>query len=165
MPDPIPAEAAKPFRILVTASRTFTDEQAMRDTFAPIIAMHGPENVVVVHGDAEGGDKTADRIATAWSGVTVERHPADWDRCAETCRPAHRRVRADRTTYCPAAGLRRDAEMVESNIDQVLAFIDPCVKRGCRKIRPHGSHGASHTAKLAEKAGIPTRRYERTSGA
>ena len=164
MPDPIPAKARKPFRVLVTASRTFTDEQPIRDALAPIIAMHGPENVVVVHGDAEGGDKTADRIATAWTGVTVERHPADWGRCSPSCRPAHRRGRRDHTTYCPAAGLRRDAEMVALGADLCLAFIDPCTKPGCRKIKPHGSHGASHTADLAEKAGIPTRRYERRSG-
>jgi hypothetical protein len=53
--------------------------------------------------------------------------------------------------------------MVAAGADLCLAFIDPCTKQGCRKIQPHGSHGASHTADLAEKAGIPTRRFPEDS--
>lgn len=138
------------FRILITGSRSWADEQAIRDALASVISEHGPENVTVVHGACpQGADEIADRIATAWGGgLTVERHPADWNG------PAGR-----------GAGFARNAEMVRLGADVVLAFVDPCTKPKCREPKPHGSHGASHTADLAEKAGIPTRRYERNARA
>ncbi|GGK61942.1 hypothetical protein Sme01_03810 [Sphaerisporangium melleum] len=150
----------EPYRVLVTGSRSWRDEQTIRDALAGVVSRHGPESVVVVHGHAyEGADAIADRIASAWAGLSVERHPADWDTCADHCHPAHRRQRLGGSTYCPTAGLRRDAEMVETGPDEVLAFIDPCRKPRCRGRKPHGSHGATHTADLAEKAGIPVRRF------
>jgi hypothetical protein len=71
-------------------------------------------------------------VAGIWRdlGGTDEPHPADWAR--------HKR----------AAGPRRNAAMVESNPDLVIAFI-----------RNHSS-GACHTYSLAKGAGLNCVLYE-----
>ena len=126
----------RPFRVLITGSRTWRDEQAIRDALASIAWLYGPEKVVVVHGACQtGADALADQIASEWTGMTLERHPADWKANGK------------------AAGFRRNAEMVRLGADVCLAFI------------VDASRGATHTADLAEKAGIPVRRYERSSRA
>lgn len=148
------------YRALITGSRMWRREQPVRDAIAAIVSQHGPQNVVIVEGCAPGADQIAERIGVAWGGgLTVEHHPADWDTCAPACRSGHRRARRDGTTYCPAAGLRRDAEMVAQGADVCLAFIAPCADRTCRRRTPHGSHGASYTADRAHRAGIPVRRW------
>ena len=140
MPDPIPVEARKPFRVLVTGSRAWTDEGVIHDALSELLFRH--KAIVLVHGACpRGADQIADqwaalRNAGEWTPVLVERHPADWNG------PAKR-----------GAGFARNAEMVSLGADLALAFI------------VDASRGASHTADLAEKAGIPTRRYERSSRA
>jgi hypothetical protein len=134
---------------MVTGSRSWTDEQAIRDALASVISQYGPENVVVVHGGCpQGADALADRIASGWTGVTVERHPADWDApCRPTCRHGYK-TRADRTRYCPSAGIYRNQAMVDLGADICLAF------------QVGNSKGTADCIRRAEKAGIPVRRYE-----
>jgi len=79
-----------------------------------------------------GGARGADQMAGAWArkyGLTEEVFPAQW------------------STHGRRAGFVRNTEMVATMPDVCLAFIR------------NGSRGASMTADLAEKAGIPTHRY------
>jgi hypothetical protein len=135
-------------RVLITGSRDWTDRDVIEHDLRLLYAEHGA--LVIVHGCADG----ADSIADAWAArhgnhneITVERHPADWATCAPTCRPEHRQVDMHGDTYCPAAGIRRNAAMVAAGADLCRAFIKD------------GSKGATTCARLAERAGIPTRRF------
>lgn len=145
-----------PFRILVTGSRDWTDRtqvwRALSDAVSPVPV---DQEVVVVHGHCPSG---ADALADVWAqkyGAAVERLPADWDHCTDSCPQGHRKMKQPGDTvhpgecsdYCPAAGPRRNWEMVRRGADVCTAFIR------------NGSRGASHTASLAEKAGIPVRRF------
>ena len=127
----------KPYRVLVTGSRDWEDiptlRRALNDVLTELPNLATP--VVIVHGDCPNG---ADRQASLWVrdaqggplfDVTEEKHPANWG------------LEGKR------AGFIRNARMVNLGADLCLAFIR------------NGSRGASHTASLAEEAGIPVRRY------
>lgn len=150
---------ADQYVVLVTGSRTWTDKDAMRDVMSAIVNEHGPDRVAFRHGTAKGADVMCDRIARQL-GAHVEQRPADWEVCVgPDCKPSHRRRRSDGSTYCPGAGLLRDAQMVAEGADECLAFIDSCADRRCQRREQHGSHGATETARMAEEAGIPVRHF------
>lgn len=118
------------YRILVTGSRDWVNQQTVHEALADAVRDLPPEReVVIVHGACPTG---ADHMAHYWArryGAIVDAHPANWQ------------LEGKR------AGFIRNARMVRLGADIVLAFIR------------NGSRGASHTARLAEQAGIPVRRF------
>ena len=122
--------SARPYRVLVTGSRDWTDIDVVRDALVAARYQSGP--MVVVHGACPNG---ADAMASWWTrqfrhlDITEEKHPANWQLNGKR------------------AGFIRNAQMVNLGADLCLAFIKD------------GSRGASHTARLAEEAGIPTRKW------
>ena len=136
------------FRVLITGSRNWLSAHTIDVTLDELLAQHG--TLTVVHGACrEGADKMAHnwalnaRHASSFAAVTAEAHPANW-------RPGGK--------FDKSAGFRRNAEMVALGADVCLAFVAACARPNCPKLEPHGSHGASHCAQLAEANGIEVRR-------
>jgi len=137
------------YRVLVTGSRDWEDVPAIHRVLDTLLAEHG--TLTLVHGACRtGADKIAHDwgleryYATSYGAVIVDPHPADW-------RPDG--------VFDKSAGFKRNAAMVALGADLCLCFLMPCSDSRCRIAVEHGSHGASHCADLAEKAGIPVRRY------
>jgi hypothetical protein len=108
-------------RILVTCSRTWRRWSQAREVLTSIHARY--PGAVLVHGDCPDGDR---QLAGIWRGLggKDEPWPADW------------------RTYGTGAGPIRNALMVESNPDLVVAFIR------------NQSAGATHCYELAVGAGL-----------
>lgn len=123
-------------RVLVTGSRHWPDEAAVWRELDALLAEHG--QITVVHGACPTGADAAAHHWVAEAGdapVVEEQHPADWGR------------------YGPAAGPRRNREMVQLGANVCLAF--PTVN----------SVGTVHCLRLAEAAGIEVHRYTLAGGA
>lgn len=134
-------------RILVTGSRDWLDVDIIRQAIRQHTSdVEHVSDVMVVHGGATGADVISGKIATA-HGMAEEIHLPNWESCGPNCIPEHKRRRADGTWYCPRSGFIRNQLMVDLGADICLAFIR------------NNSKGALMTARLAEKAGIPTHRY------
>ncbi|WP_033307370.1 SLOG family protein [Streptomyces iakyrus] len=127
---------AKPYRVLVTGSRDWTRHElvclALDAAFCE--ATNAGRLMTLVHGACPRG---ADAQAADWANymirrdlpLKVEAYPANW------------------SLEGKRAGFIRNARMVNLGAELCLAFIKD------------GSRGASHTARLAEEAGIPVRRW------
>lgn len=165
MPDPTPQDRTA-FRLLVTGSRDWTDAMRVWGSLQALADQMPGQPLIIVHGDASRG---VDRIARRWvlrkqafgsPEITEERHPAAWDGpCRLECRLGHRRPQRDGGSRCPAAGVYRNQEMVETGPDACFAWIALCTQPGCGGQKPHGSHGAADCADRAEGAGIQTARW------
>lgn len=126
-------------RILVTGSRNWNDRDTIREELTRIAHSVGYSAMLVVHGECPEG---ADFWANEWTidlKVDCERHPAIW-------RP--------NGVYDPAAGFRRNAEMVDLGANLVLAFMRPCSDPKCKRKTRHTSHGATDTAHRSVVAGL-----------
>lgn len=117
------------YKILVTGSRDWSDREGLRQAMAREIARAGGDDVLLVSGACPSG---ADMMAEEFFnelGLTIERHPANWKK------------------YGKRAGFKRNRDMVEFGANVCVAFIKD------------GSNGATHTANLAQLAGIETIRH------
>ncbi|MFJ2420666.1 SLOG family protein [Streptomyces brevispora] len=144
--------------VLVTGSRSWIDEQCMREAFNDAWRSWGPQSVtrpVLLSGHCpKGADAMAERLWRA-AGFAVITFPADW------------------SAHGGAAGFQRNQEMVDAAQvfrdaeAQVLcaAFLDLCQKPGCtqrgrEQLMPHTpghfSHGTIHCRDRARAAEIET---------
>jgi len=132
-------------RIIVTGSREWT----CRPTIEAALRKHAavPGQHVLVHGGAKGADLIAAAVAEEL-GWKVECHDADWTApCTSDCRHAPRRRRGG-STYCPAAGVRRNQLMADLGADLALAFFR------CG----HANRGTWDMVQRAVRADIPVRK-------
>jgi hypothetical protein len=136
------------FRVIVTGGRNFNKEWVVFDALAEVYhSLPDSTHMVVVHGDAGGADAAASLWAKSWErtghNVHEEPHAAAWSApCRATC-PPHRRRRYDGTSFCPAAGVYRNGEMVELGADLGLVF--------------PGDRGTADCARRISAAGIAIR--------
>lgn len=96
------AKMERPYRVLVTGSRTWTNVEELEKQLSLANMVHRGR-MVLVHGDCPDG---ADAQAKAWArrnGVPDEPHRADW-------------------SQGPGAGPWRNQQMVDSRPDIVLSF-------------------------------------------
>jgi hypothetical protein len=142
---------ANTYRILITGSREFDSLALLTFELALAIGESGAhrDEITVVHGGAQGADTMAAQVAEGYHCRTEE-HRADWEApCRPSCQRGHRRKRRDGSTYCPAAGNYRNAEMAALGADVCLALFQPGA----------ASRGTSDCVRKALDAGIPVRAF------
>lgn len=143
-----PLEPPPVRRVLVTGSRDWTDWRTIGEALTwarPTVVVHGSCYPQIDPATGRRPWVSADYLAHLWCGrhgIPDEPHPANWEALGAR------------------AGLLRNAAMVNLGADLCLAFVSPCTRRDCRLPQPHTSHGTAHCIALAEKAGIPVRRFE-----
>jgi hypothetical protein len=95
-------------RIIVTGSRTWDNPNKLGYELGKAVGelnrKYPGEDIVIVHGNAPGADRIADKLARD-HGVTVETHRAEWE------------LQGKR------AGMIRNMKMVSLGADICLAFI------------------------------------------
>lgn len=105
------------------------------------------EPLYLIQGGAQGADSLAAEWALAQEHVFCDPYPADWDNCGPECRPGHRKTRQDGSEYCPAAGPRRNQQMLDEGYpDLVVAFTDDL----------RSSKGTRDMVTRAKKSGVRT---------
>jgi hypothetical protein len=93
------------FMVLVTGDRKWTDRYTIYQVLSRIAADHSEDQLVLVHGDADGADTIAAEVGKEL-GFAVVPMEADWNR------------------YKKAAGPIRNRKMLDLAPDEVHAFHD-----------------------------------------
>lgn len=132
-------------RLGITASRSWRRPELIWDAcgFCLTYAQAQGKTLVIVHGDADGGDQIGKLFGRIMDGAVEEGHPAAWGApCRGTCRDGHRKTRKDGGEYCPAAGNYRNDWIARSGLWRAAAFIRS------------GSHGATDGLRAFRRAGF-----------
>lgn len=103
------------------ADELIRDREIIRQTLEPLATEWEGEAPILIHGFAKGADITAERMWSAW-GCPTEGYRADWER------------------YKRAAGAIRNQVMLDTGIDEVIAF--------------PGGKGTHDMCQRAERAGV-----------
>ena len=88
-------------RVIVCGGRDYADAGKVRAVIKDVAGL--ADRVTIVHGAARGADTLAGDIAAFW-GLTVEAHPAEWDK------------------HGKGAGPIRNQKMLDAGADLVVAF-------------------------------------------
>lgn len=122
----------KKVKVLVTGSRTWDDVHEIYWAFRKWWEEAGqPDQPLLLSGACPKGADALAEYVWERNGWPVQRFPADWHQ------------------YGKRAGFVRNEQMVYENPDVCIAFIQ------------NESKGATHTARLAERRGIPTIVYRK----
>jgi Protein of unknown function (DUF4031) len=122
--------------VLVTSSR---DGLTLGDVEAGLRPHFDPRKVLI-SGGARGGDRMAESLWQLW-GSEIDRY----------------RVSPDAWNRSRGAGHELNDEMVAKAAKrggECVALVAPCTDTRCWRTDPHGTHGASHCADQARKAGL-----------
>jgi hypothetical protein len=113
-------------RILITGSRSWPEENVIRDAFKKVVAENPGEKITLVSGACpQGADRMGEDVARDL-GWELELHPADWGALGKS------------------AGFVRNSHMVKLGADRLLAFVH------------NNSKGGTMTVSLAKKADMRT---------
>lgn len=130
-------------RIMVTGSRRWTDEKAVRAALLPWFVLGSNDNVVtLVTGGAEGADQQAVRAAKVLRDYINTHLGGHLVLNVETFRPQYRK---GDDPWNQVAPLRRNDDMLDTDPDVVIAFQLGQPERG----------GTRYTIRHAQARGIP----------
>lgn len=153
--------------VIVTGSKKWKDKKVIFEVLDDTLEeLEADGFLMEIHvGDAYGADK----IAQEWAAEKNERpflvssinrdqigrvkvvvFRARWHQCGSNCGSqfeVHQKTNKRGEKYCPSAGMRRNAWMVQNGGHMCIAFILDC------------SSGATECADMAERAGIKPRRF------
>lgn len=132
-------------RLLVTGSRSWEDVETTRRVLLQFYTWLGG-SVVLVHGGANGADKTCSAIWTS-AGLPEEVHRPIW---------------YPGGVYDWRAGFTRNNKMVARGADHALAFDLPCMKPRCTRPIGHVTHGTADAIERITAAGIPLWRWSQS---